>query len=368
MKKPTLAIITCLLILNLEMVSTQLDSILHQGIYRTFIVHIPKNFPTKPVPLVLNFHGLNSNAAQQELYSQFNRVADSLGFIVVYPNAVNGSWNFSSDKDVDFISKLIDTIRPRYSISGCLFLTGMSMGGFMCYHLACSLNKEITAIAVVAGNMLHVQQRFCNPLKGLPVLHFHGTMDAIVSYQGASGIPPVDSTIQWWVQQNNCNPDPVVFVLPDLDPTDRCHVLDYMFKAGRDNSEVRLYKIIDGGHTWPGAFPVPALGPTNQDIQASQIIGGFFRQHCQGTTNQQNSKNDVLPYIIPNPANLFLQIKWADQNYAIRIWDINGNILIQQKQMILDHDIDLSILTNGIYFLELYNQDIRIRSKIFVIH
>jgi poly(3-hydroxybutyrate) depolymerase len=31
-----------------------------------------------------------------------------------------------------------------------------------------------------------------------------------------------------------------------------------------------------GGHTWPGAFPVPLLGETNNDIDATEEILDFF--------------------------------------------------------------------------------------------
>lgn len=364
----SVAIITCLFLFRMEFLSAQLDSIFHQGVYRTFIKHVPTNFPTQTFQLVLNLHGLNSNAVQQELYSQFNTVADSLGFIVVYPNAVNGSWNFSTDKDVDFISKLIDTIRQKYSLNDCLFLTGMSMGGFMSYHLACRLDKDISAIAVVAGNMLQIQQRVCNPVRGLPVLHFHGTSDAIVSYQGASGIPPVDSTIQWWVQQNQCNPSGNVLVLPDVDPTDQCMVLKYHFKNGRNESEVQFYKIIDGGHTWPGAFPVPALGATNQDINASRIIGEFFLQHCQSTTGQNESGNPMRLKLFPNPVRQMLNIEWPNQTFNIRILDIHGAILLQQNQNTSYQNIDVSFLNNGFYIVHIHTESIQWHKKIFVLH
>ena len=69
----------------------QMDSIYDQSVYRTYIVHLPSGYSaSNQYPAVINLHGLNSNAAQQQSYSQFDNVADSLGFIVVYPNAKIG--------------------------------------------------------------------------------------------------------------------------------------------------------------------------------------------------------------------------------------------------------------------------------------
>jgi polyhydroxybutyrate depolymerase len=40
-----------------------------------------------------------------------------------------------------------------------------------------------------------------------------------------------------------------------------------------------LYSIIGGGHTWPGAIPIPRLGLTTKQIDASSAIWDFFAAH-----------------------------------------------------------------------------------------
>ena len=44
---------------------------------------------------------------------------------------------------------------------------------------------------------------------------------------------------------------------------------------------VELYRVVDGGHTWPGAFPInPArLGPTTSAIDATALMLAFFDAH-----------------------------------------------------------------------------------------
>jgi polyhydroxybutyrate depolymerase len=40
-----------------------------------------------------------------------------------------------------------------------------------------------------------------------------------------------------------------------------------------------LYSIIGGGHTWPGAIPLPKFGLTTTQINASATIWAFFAAH-----------------------------------------------------------------------------------------
>jgi len=74
----------------------QLDSIFDQGTYRTYIMHLPTGYSTiNEYPIVLNLHGLLSNATLQQSITEFDSIADIKGFIVVYPNAAHFFSHFS---------------------------------------------------------------------------------------------------------------------------------------------------------------------------------------------------------------------------------------------------------------------------------
>src|SRR5215470_10822195 len=97
-----------LLLFSANFLWAQLDSIYDQSTWRTFIVHLPAGYTaSNQYPVVFSLHGLNSNAAQQQSYSQFDNVADTLGFIDVYPNGINNQWVVTTNTDVDFISHLV---------------------------------------------------------------------------------------------------------------------------------------------------------------------------------------------------------------------------------------------------------------------
>ena len=91
-------------------------------------------------------------------------------------------------------------------------------------------------------------------------------------------------TIRFWVHQNNCQSPPTRTRLPDLDPDDETRVHLEHFSGGQGGTEVLLYRIEGGGHTWPGGrstLPSRWVGSVCRDIDASRIILKFFRDHPQ---------------------------------------------------------------------------------------
>src|SRR5258708_7950502 len=64
------------------------------GTKRTYLLHVPADFPTdRPAPLVFVFHGGGSTAAGTERLTRFSRLADRERIIVVFPEALGMHWN-----------------------------------------------------------------------------------------------------------------------------------------------------------------------------------------------------------------------------------------------------------------------------------
>ena len=257
-------------------------TIVSSGINRTANVHVPANYdPTKATPVVLNFHGFTSNASQEALLSGMNDKSDKEGFVVVYPEGLNSSWNAgaccgtsaqSGVADVKFVSDLIDSLEVQICVDAKrVFATGMSNGGFLSHRLGCELSDRIAAIAPVAG-VLGVDA--CKPTRAVPVMHFHGTLDPLVPYNGdpALGFPPVPDTFAGWATRDGCTGDPT----STYDKGD-AHCATYE-KCGA-GATVTLCTIDNGGHTWPGGMPVPPLGYTTTDISATDEMWTFFTEH-----------------------------------------------------------------------------------------
>ena len=95
-------------------------SFVSSGEKRDYLLYVPKSYDrSRPTPLVISMHGAGLWGAAQMETSQWNNLADSHGFIVVYPSGIGGKgvriWRAEPGpglmKDVRFISELIDTLK-----------------------------------------------------------------------------------------------------------------------------------------------------------------------------------------------------------------------------------------------------------------
>jgi polyhydroxybutyrate depolymerase len=251
------------------------------GMQRTYIVHIPPAYDGKRrLPLVLNFHGAGSNARQQAAYSQFPAKAGAEGFIVVSPDAVGTPphWSIPTIDPVDdtaFITGLLDQLERELCIDPAqVFAAGISSGAGFSARLACALPGRIAAIGVV-GAMVYPLR--CDPAAGpVAVIAFHGTEDACVPYEGGmtlcgAGLPvqPVEESAGRWAEHNRCNPQPARARLSE-------HVSTIAYSECAGETAVVLYVVDGGGHTWPGAVPVARLGPTTDEVDATDEMWQFF--------------------------------------------------------------------------------------------
>ncbi|MBL0309259.1 MAG: T9SS type A sorting domain-containing protein [Bacteroidetes bacterium] len=347
-------------------IHAQSDSILFEGGYRNFIVHLPTGYnPSVSYPLVLSFHGLTSNAFQQQLYTGMDAVADTGGFILVYPNGINSSWNVNeatTPHDIDFTSSLIDSLSAKYSINpACVYACGMSNGGFFSYLLACRLSHKLAAIASITGNMLANFESNCTPVKGMPVMEIHGTSDPVVSYNGGNGILSTPETVKWWVDNNLCDTTAIVSSLPDINTTDGSTVEVFRYLNGKDNSEVVHYRVNNGGHTWPGGtLVVPFVGSTNMDFSASTTIWNFFKSYCSVISSTEEVTENYRMDVYPNPASSGFQIKLSElpqTDTHFVVYDALGRIVMQKMVNEVSTHIQRGTLNRGIYFWQLERVD-----------
>lgn len=353
------------------------DSIISDGVQRLYRLYIPTAYNSATaVPLVFNLHGYTSNSAQQETYGDFRKIADTAHFIIVHAQGLPTSgtylgWtNFfpisTPNKDLQFLSNLIDTIRSIYNINlNRVYSTGMSNGGFMSYDLACFLSERFAAIASVTGSMASTHFSACNPQHPMPVMEIHGTSDAVVRYDGTPGMlngaptgacTPVQTMVNYWVNFNNCNATPTFTAIPNTSTTDNCTAEHYVYSGGDDGSSVELYKIIGGDHSWPGA-PFN-INTTNMDFSASKEIWRFFSQHAlaTGVNEQRLEENNFSIY--PNPSNGIFTVELRNNLTAeIKIVNVLGEPVLEEKTINSLTIINLNNVADGIYFYELKNPE-----------
>ncbi len=277
---------------------------------RTYTVHVPEQYnPSVSTPLVFAFHGGGSNNKNMEKSSDFNARSDKNNFIVVYPlgtiadpkNHDKATWNggpagggYANEigvDDVKFVREMVRKISLDYKIdSGRIYATGISMGGMMSYRLACEVSDIFSAVAPIAS-VLALPFEECRPARPIALLHFHGTLDKFIPYNGGlsdSSLPKSvvvggpypsveDSINRFKVLDNTESAGENVYTKGDT------NCIFYKAKFGK--SDVELCTITDGGHTWPGAennlgfILSRLLGKISQDVSATDYMWEFFKNH-----------------------------------------------------------------------------------------
>ena len=264
-------------------------SIVSSGQKREYLLYVPRSYDrSKATPLVISMHGAAGRPTQQMNLSEWNRLAESQRFIVVYPSGVESGgprvWHVSEGpglmRDVRFLSELIDKLEAAYNIDPArIYVNGFSNGGGMAFVLSCALSDRIAAVGMV-GAAQTLPWSWCTENRAVPMIAFHGTADPEVPYNGGSSwvAPrPFPSTPNWaanWAGRNGCRPDPV-------ESTVAADVTRRAYTNCADDAAVVLYTIHGGGHTWPGGMPLPKwfVGRTTQSIHATSLMWSFFSEH-----------------------------------------------------------------------------------------
>ena len=270
-------------------------TIVSAGQEREYLLYVPASYDrSTPTPLVVSLHAAMLWPAAQREISQWNRVADEHGFIVVYPSGLTPQgggtgvapklWEIAGDltlsANVGFISQLLDTLEATYNIDTTrIYANGFSNGGAMVFALSCRLSHRIAAVGTVSAAQDQRPWSWCQDEKPMPLIKFHGTSD-LVPYEGGrtwASPKPFPSVSTWtanWAARNRCASSPVESIVA-ADVTRR----EYTHCA--NDATVVLYIIKEGGHNWPGGKPLPEwlLGSASQSIDATSQMWAFFIEH-----------------------------------------------------------------------------------------
>ncbi len=278
------------------------------GIMRDFYIHLPPQVmqtiasgnPPPSLPMVMVFHGGLGLAARMDQMTGFNSIADREGFIVVYPQGIDRHWydgrNVEGQNrfdDVDFVKNIIDHMERKYRAdSQHIYACGISNGGFFAQYVALQLPTKIAAVASVAATLPALIASGRPSLKPMSVLYILGLNDPLVPFKGGpihykhfkdrGMLISASQAAVFWQTGNRGSKMPTSVDLPDTDPTDNCRVKVATFGGGLRGSEVVVYGIEGGGHTWPGSIPTLSkglVGETCRDISASEVIWDFFKRH-----------------------------------------------------------------------------------------
>lgn len=272
---------------------------------RTVILHTPASLTTPSAPLIIALYGSDDNAKGFQKAIRWDQVADRENLIVAYPDAIDGRWNYKRSPlakvplingqpvdDIGFLRTMIDDLVARHGVDkNRIYVTGFSLGGLMSFTLACALPDKIAAIATISSTMTEGQIEDCKPGHPKPVMMVNGTSDSSLPYDGAvwrnTRFLSVPDTLDYWQQINECFGPGSGQPLPHLNKNDLTHATLFNWTGCSRGAGLRLYKIENGGHSWPRLAdpddPEPTFGMSsggrNGDFDTPSEVWNFFKQY-----------------------------------------------------------------------------------------
>ena len=258
--------------------TSNFQTIIHEGVNREYVLYVPDSYDGSfSVPVVLNFHGFSGDAYQYMNEADMRILSESENFILIYPQGLdldgephwnacpNGGDNKSEVDDFGFIETLIEEISSNYNIDlERIYAVGYSNGGMMAYGLANHKSELIAAVASVSGAMLDCTGPTSHPM---PVIHLHGTNDFDLPYNGNNYYNSVQNTLDYWINFNNTNKEPIV----NFDNSGEIEIEHYVYDNGNNSVSVEHYKYIGGYHIW--------FMSTFQGQNTSELVWDFLSRY-----------------------------------------------------------------------------------------
>ncbi len=270
-----------------------------EGLEREYLVHVPAGYDRqRPPPVVLAFHGTPGTAELMRGITDLDRLAETRGFVAVYPEAATGDWStgclacssaadHARIDDVAFVREVVARLSAQLPVDlGRVYAVGFSNGALFTNRLACDAADLLAGSAIVGATLL--DEEFtppCDPAREIPVVLIHGDLDpsfppggrVFGSQPDAPRTISIDETVAVWAGRNGCANRSAPEPLPDAS-ADETRVVVHDWSGCERGARVRFFAIEGGGHTWPGS-PLqfhPGLGPKSLDLDASAAIVRFF--------------------------------------------------------------------------------------------
>lgn len=280
----------------------QQHALTHDGVERWFSYYRPAGLESGR-PVVVIFHGSRGSGERirQATGFGFDRLADTHGFVVLYPEGYRGNWNDCraagnypakqlAIEDGAFIRKALEYLRDQHAIdSNRVFAVGFSNGGQMVLRLAMEMPELIRAGVAIAANMPAHGNLDCEPVgQARPIMLINGTEDPISPFDGGQvalfggfgsrgTVRSSLGSIEYWAGLAGYEQAPFQHRYPDMDLDDGS-VASRTVWTGPGRPEISLVTVYGGGHTIPGLRFPRFLGRTNRDFSAVDEIWRFFER------------------------------------------------------------------------------------------
>jgi polyhydroxybutyrate depolymerase len=252
-------------------------------------------------PLLVALHGGGGSGEQFERTSGFDGLAESNGFVVVYPDGVGSgvnanlrTWNAGSCcggaaeqqvDDVGFVLQVLARVATTRAFDRRrVFAIGHSNGAMLAYRLACEASDTFAAVGVQAGSLAVPA---CPATAAVSLLHLHGSDDENVPIGGGSGIGrssgvtfrPAGDSVAVVASAGGCAPEPAAPVTDSGNEDLRIST----WTGCPPGVDAQLIAVDGAAHAWMGHDRGPVVeglvGEPYADLDASRALWAFVAAH-----------------------------------------------------------------------------------------
>lgn len=348
---------------------------------RDIHVWVPANLPAKS-PLLLSLHGMDQDPNYQQQNTHWENVADTAGFVVVYPRGGTGmsTWDISGDKDTKWVTEIIDQMVKEYDIdTKRVYLSGFSMGGMFTYHSMSKIADKIAAFAPCSGTNVMGASKAQRPV---PIFHPHGTNDDVLQYNQVEGFiknyrDQFNCPAQAQVQDNYPNSENPNATLYTWGPCDANVTIKHLKLQGRGHSPsaadvsdiwnfIKQYDV-DGlisdkpKADTPDTTAAADAGKTDSDQGGQKADdSGKTDTGDNGGKSDNNGKSDITDPMVgpsnPDDSTAFIATKALLQNTdrTFSVYNTKGVFVCQLKARVSDVQTQLNAkqLDKGLYIVK----------------
>ena len=259
-------------------------------------LYTPEGSTRRNLPLVVMLHGCTQSAADFAAGTGMNKLADELGFLVLYPQqslAANlarcWNWHRPGDQQRDSGEPALVAALTRQTIRTCkanssrVYIAGISAGGAAAAIIAAAYPELYVAVGVHSGlsrgNVTTIHGALSAMRSGtdtsaqvvrkkappVPTIVFHGDHDSVVHPANANG---------FLIELDRSSAKPIVS-LPEAGSRGGREFLRTQYRNGTDAVLLENWDIRGGGHAWSGGSRMGSFAdPAGPD--ASREMMRFF--------------------------------------------------------------------------------------------
>ena len=258
--------------------------------------------------MLVVLHGMGLNGLRMAEWTGLAERGPQAGFAAVFPDASGEVWDDTGRgrtdglDDAGFVVALVERlVIDGLAREGSIFLVGLSNGAFFAERLARHGLVSACGIVLVAGTARGASRREApQPSHSAAVLCFEGTSDRLAPYNGGDSAGPLgwmarrraskslsdgvgrdvvaaESLAGDWAIANGCPPLPEVELMTAQPGDPKVHRLTW---AAAGHLPVILYRIVGGGHGWPGGpqyMPASLVGKVSRHLDATGILLDFAK-------------------------------------------------------------------------------------------